>query len=350
MSLVSELFPEVLGLEDYVRQDLTFAVIGFGKMGILHGAILNLLKPNCVKAVVDKSRLLTFGASRLTKTVRFYKDLDEMMKRENPDAVYVTTPAQSHYAVVSSLLEAGTKYIFVEKPPTTSYGELISLIEKTRSDQRVMVGFQKRYSLPFRHAKMLLSKSIVGVVEQVHGYIKSSDITTPTTRFDILGRGVLLDVGVHLVDLLVWIFGANGVEASSYRRIHTRVDDCFEARLSTKSNVRVDLEVTWSSPEHRLPETLLEVQGSEGTLRVTEDYVNVSLKEKHPLLRDKAELAMYRPHYYQSVPPVNLADPEYTLEDIHFLFCIYSSAEPLTGLHSSSQVMKLVDELYRSAR
>jgi len=349
MDLACFLVPELVGYKDFTRQDLKFAVIGFGKMGILHSAILNLLVPHCVEAVVDKSYLLTFGGSRLIKTVRFYRDLMKMVRTENPDAVYVTTPAHSHYPVVSGLLEAGVRYIFVEKPPTTCLNELNLLLNKTRNDQIVMVGFQKRYSLPFRHARMLLSSSVVGDVEEVYGSIKSSDIMAPTGRFDLLGRGVLLDVAVHLIDLLVWLFDIDKVETASCESIHTRVDDCFEARLRTKDDVKVVLEATWSSPGHRLPETSLEVHGSKGVLKVTEDHIGIKLTEDSPLLNDKAQLAMYRPEYYQSVPPINLADPEYVIEDMHFLSSIYSSVQPLTSLRNASHVMKIVDELYRKA-
>jgi len=349
LSLASTLVPEIADNADYLRQDLKFAVVGFGKMGILHSSILNLLMPGCLKAVVDRSRLLILSASRFIKTVKFYRDLKQMIERETPDVVYVTTPAQSHYPLVSELLEAGVSYIFVEKPPTRDFYELNLLIGKMRSNQIVMVGFQKRYSLPFRHAETLLSKSILGDVEEVCGYMRSSDILTPTTRYDSLGRGVLLDFGVHLVDLFVWIFGIDKVEESSCRRIYTRVDDYFRARLKTKCDARVNLEVTWASPEYRLPETLIEVRGSKGVLKVTEDYLSVRLTERHPLLNDETQLVRYRPHYYSDVPPVNMADPEYTIENMHFLSSICLSAEPLSNLKNTSQVMRLIDELYRKA-
>jgi predicted dehydrogenase len=341
--------PEIANYAEYVQQDLKFAVIGFGKMGILHSGILNLLRPNSVRAVVDKSRLLGFGASRLMRNIRFYRDLDKMLRIEQPDVVYVTTPAQSHYGIVSKLLETSVGSIFVEKPPTTNTKDLCSLIGRMDDNHMVMVGFQKRFALPFRHAKMLISERVIGDIEKVSAYTKSSDIMAPTVRFDSLGRGVLLDLGVHLLDLLLWMFNAKIVEASRYRRIHTGVDDYFEAKLSTEDGVQVDIEVTWSSAEHRLPETGLQVRASNGVLRVSEDHLKVELAERHRMLNDETKVSMYAPHYYQGIPPVNLASPEYTLENIHFLHCIHSGKEPLTSPRNVAGTMELVDEIYRKA-
>jgi len=98
--------------------------------------------------------------------------------------------------------------------------------------------------------------------------------------------------------------------------MYTRVDDFLRADLETEDCARVSLEATWSDPEYRLPETYIEVQGTHGTLKVTEDYLKVSTSAEHPLLGNKREIALYKPHYYQGIPPVNLADPEYTLENI----------------------------------
>ncbi len=347
--LADELMPELANYTEYIDQNLKFAVIGFGKMGILHSGILNLLRPNYVRAVVDKSRLLVFGASRLTSTIKFYRDIDKMFEKENPDVVYVTTPSQSHYSIVSKLLEARTRYIFVEKPPTTNSRELLSLISRIGNSQMVMVGFQKRFALPFRHAKMLLSEKVIGDIEEILAYIKSSDITVSTSRFDTLGRGVLLDLGIHLIDLLQWTFSVKVVEASYYRKIHTNVDDCFRATLRTEDNVKIGIEATWCSAEHHLPETCIEVHGSKGVISVTEDRLNVNSIERHPMLNDETKLAMYKPHYYQGVPPVNLADPEYTVENIHFLHSIHSGDEPLTNLRNVTGTMGLLDEIYRKA-
>jgi len=340
------LLPEVTEFSKCTGGNLRVAVIGFGKMGILHSAILSLLEPRCVRCVVDNDRLVAFGASRLFKGIRFYRKIGEMLRKEDPDVIYVTTSAQSHYSIMSSLLEAHVGNIFVEKPPTTDLTELGSLIGKTRNDEVIMVGLQKRFALPFRHARMLVRNKVIGDVEEVFAYERSGDITAPTRRFSSLSRGVLLDLGIHLVDLLVWLLGADKVDDCRGAKIHTDVDDYFEARLRTEDDVKIRMEVTWSSPEYRVPETCIEVHGSKGQLTVTEDCLKAKSVDPHEMLPDKNELLMYKPQYYQGFPPVNIADPEYTIEDMHFLSSVNSHTEPLTSLRNVADTMRLVNEMY----
>ena len=345
--LITQLCPEVVNWRGYVDGDLKVAIIGFGKMGLLHSAILNLLAPKVVRAVVDRSLLLTFGASRFVRSVRFYRDVNKMLREVEPDIVYVTTPTSSHYPIVKHLLEHGVKYVFVEKPPTVNLKQLQDLTSTKGPNQVVMIGFQKRYALPFRHAKLLLESGVLGEVVRVSSYIRSGDILEPTSRFDKLGRGVLLDLGIHLVDILTWFFRVEHVVKAEFESVYTRVDDVFIAELEAEGGFKIFVEASWSDPGYRVPETYIEVRGSQGVLRVTEDYVKVSTSTEHELLGSRRELALYKPYYYQGIPPVNLADPEYTIEDIHFLESVREGREPLTSLEKSLETMKLVDELYK---
>jgi len=346
-TLIPRLCPEVVDWRRYVNaKDLRIAVIGFGKMGLLHSCILNLLAPGAVRAVVDRSSFINFGASRLIKVVRFYRDIGRMLREVEPDAVYVTTPTSSHYSIVKDLLDRGVRYIFVEKPPTVNYEQLQQLISIKKPNQVVMVGFQKRYAPTFRHAKLLVDSGVIGEVLRVSSFIKSSDILKPTSRFNALRRGVLLDLGVHLVDLLTWFFRVEHVIKAESRSVYTRVDDLFTAELEAESGTRISLEASWSDPDYRVPETYMEIRGSLGTIRVTEDYLKVATSVEHPLLGGMKEVVLYRPHYYQGIPPVNLADPEYAIEEIHFLKSISKNEEPSTGIESSAKTMMLIDELY----
>jgi len=348
--LVAEICPEVLNWRAPNKKGLRVAIIGFGKMGLLHSGILNLLVPGALRSVVDKSLLLTLGASRIIGAVKFYRDLDKMLEEIEPEVVYVTTPTPSHYPILRNLIERGVKYIFVEKPPTVNSEQLKQLISIKRADQHVMVGLQKRYALPFRHAKLLIDNEAIGDPRFIRASIRSGDVQGPTTRFDDLGRGALLDLGIHLLDLLMWFFEVKHVTQAEGRSIYTKVDDVFRAELVAEDGAKVSIEVTWSDPEHRVPETYMEIEGSRGTIRVTEDYLKVKAEKEHQLMNNKKEMVLYKPYYYQGIPPVNLADPEYTIENMHFLRCIHEGLEPLTSIESALKVMELVDSLYERAK
>jgi len=315
------------------------AVIGLGKMGILHSTILNMLKPGIIKALVDRSRVIAIGFSRMVKNIRFYRDASKMVLKEIPDAVYITTPTNSHYSLLSLALSHGVKAIFVEKPPTTNSSQLKNLIKNARDETITMVGFQKKYSLTFRHAKQLLEMDMLGDVDEVYGYIKSGDVCSPTERFKPVGRGVLLDLGIHLIDLLLWMFGDMKVKYASYRTFYSELDDQYTVILHTKKgSFEVKIDATWSDPNFRIPETYIEVRGNKGVLKVTEDYLELNTNSNR--------ISFYKPHYYKGIPPVNVADPEYTIEDMHFLLCLTQGLKPLTNLNNTLKTMELIDQVY----
>jgi predicted dehydrogenase len=341
-NLAEKLMPE---LSEPLKPDpdKCVGVIGFGKMGVLHSGILNLLNPGCLKFVVEKNRMLSFGASRLLRDLSFYRDVEDMLGREDPEIVYVTTPSPTHYHIVLRLLEAGVKTVFVEKPPTLNSSELETLIDSKYPNQCILVGLQKRYSLPVRHAKQLLSEKVNGEVERVTAIIKSSDVLEPTSRYSSTKRGVLLDLGIHVIDLIQWFFDVNQVVEANYRSIYTNVDDFFEAEIMGKDNLKIVFEANWSDPDYRRPGLCLVFQGSKGDMCLSEDSLRLCNMDS------EENFHFYQPHYYSSTPPVNLADPEYTLENIHLLHVAEGNAQPFTPLEKVRSTMTLVDELYEKA-
>lgn len=331
---------------DFSGKKLSIAVIGFGKMGLLHSAILNLLNRETVKYIVDKSLVVRMGGKLLLKNVKSLKDTEGLLGlKENIDAIYVTTPTESHYFIMKRLLEAGFRYIFVEKPPTRDLQEFVELMDLSKN-ALIMVGFQKRFSLLFRHAKMLLEKRTLGELNSVNCLIRSGDILEDTKRYYRIRRGVLLDLGVHVLDLLTWFFDEElAVESAEYKSIYTSVDDYFRAVMTARGDIRIDLETTWSDPNYRLPETCIELVFERGAIKVTDDYIKITVREDN----QESQIVRYKPMYYRSFPPVLLADPEYTIENMHFLSVIEKKHEPLTSFRMSYNTMRLLEQLYEVA-
>jgi len=334
---LSELYPEGALLDNLGNlRGVSVAIVGFGKMGLLHSAILNMLIDGVVKYIVDRSFVIRFGFSRLFRRNVFKKDLDEVLN-SGVDIIYITIPTQSHHPLLRKALRSGVRAVFVEKPPTANYEQLRNLAGLA-GGKATMVGFQKRFALPFRHAKLLIDEDLLGRVEFVEAYIRSGDVVEPTERFRSLGRGVLLDLGVHLVDLLIWFFGDLGVEKASCRTLFSGVDDYCELLLKSEEGFEVRATATWSDPSFRVPETFVRVKGSRGLLEVTEDYLRISTPS--------TEKAFYRPDYYQGIPPALVADPEYTIEDMHLLLRLAENRDTDVNLASALPAMRIVDEAY----
>ena len=315
----------------------TIAVIGFGKMGALHATILKMLNKETRVVVVDESKLVRTAGSRFLKGVEFYGGLDKMLAREKPDVAYVTTPASSHSDLIATLAPS-VGSVFVEKPPTRDAVQLAKLVGQL-GKQVTMVGLQKRFALPFRHLKQLVDNDAFGTVEAIDASIESGDVLTQTDRFDKLGRGCLLDLGIHTIDLINWLFGPVSVSTANATSIFTQLDDTVNAVIKERHGVAINLKVSWSNKDVRWPSARIRVAGSRATAEACEDSLSLTPSGKEVQFLSK-------PAYYGDLTAVNLADPEYTLEDMHFLSCINQRNAPETSLRACEGTMKIIDDIY----
>ncbi|MDE7389143.1 MAG: Gfo/Idh/MocA family oxidoreductase [Muribaculaceae bacterium] len=153
--------------------------------------------------------------------------------------VFVCTSPRSHFSICSRLIEAG-KFVFVEKPPCLTSGELKSLIEADVY-KKTMVGMQKRYS-----------PLIQTLRERLSGNAPLS--YTMTYRTGPFPEGdPLTELFIHPLDLAIHLFGAaeikdiqqmgrNGEITLQILLTHNHVIGCME--LSTA--------YSWSRPEETL--------------------------------------------------------------------------------------------------
>ena len=89
-------------------RELRTAVIGLGKLGLLHAATFNVL-PGCrLVAVADKSKTVRDGLKAHMESVETYADYEKLLDATRPDLVAVATPTGLHVAVydVDQILQA----------------------------------------------------------------------------------------------------------------------------------------------------------------------------------------------------------------------------------------------------
>ena len=317
-------------------------VIGTGKMGLLHAAVLNSLEGSEVAGFAEPERLVSCILKSITETP-VHRDYRDMLP--DIDAAYVTTPVRSHAPIAKSCAEAGVAF-FVEKPLAINGAECAELAGTAEAcGVPAMVGYHLRYVETFMEAKRLLEEGAVGKIEGAKASVRQSQkIRRPSGwRFSKSsgGGGVMIDLGTHLVDLAQWYLGsASKIDGIISSAQGLDVEDEAAGKLVTESGVECEFEASWNRPGYRLQETTIEIVGSGGSLRVNEDMVELDAGVKK------------RTYRQQLGKPVQLdvGGPEYTREDAEFVECVAQKKRPSPDAASAARVQMAVDALYRSSK
>ncbi|MEM3684047.1 MAG: Gfo/Idh/MocA family oxidoreductase [Conexivisphaerales archaeon] len=328
---------------------MKIGIIGLGKMGILHAGILNALPSCSVVAICEKETLLRRAGSKLLKKIKFYGEVEDMMEGEEElDAVYVTTPISIHLPIIEQIAKTEKKVgLFVEKPLAGSYSDAQRLFEvASRLTDVHMIGFQKRFSPIFQKAKTFLDEGVLGELNFFRAYSFSSDILSEGKgwRFNKGAGGAMLDLGPHLIDLLLWYFDEPTILSSFSKSFYSKeVEDFVHASLKFQNGLAGYLDVSWSMDGYRLPETKIEIIGSQGKLEVSDDYLRLHLRRSVNGI-EAGRHEFKRPDLYKGVTFL-LGDPEYCSEDEHFVNCLKEKKEPVINLKSGVLVNKIIEEI-----
>jgi predicted dehydrogenase len=196
---------------------LKIGIAGFGVVGKRRRDCVARRSDMQVVAVCDQ----TFnGEGILPDGVRYYQDYRRLLA-EKLDAVVVCMTNDIAAEVTIAGLEAGF-HVFCEKPPGRSVQDIVRviLVERRHPGLKLMYGFNHRYHESVQEALRILREGELGKVINMRGvYGKAKLITFNQpdwrTKRAIAGGGVLLDQGIHMVDLMR-LFGGEFLDVHSF--------------------------------------------------------------------------------------------------------------------------------------
>src|SRR5512135_2718130 len=143
-------------------------LIGVGKMGISHFAILGAHPEVEVAGVCDSAGYVTSALRKYTG-VETYKDHRKMIDAGGLDCVFVATPTAAHFEAAAYALEHGL-HVFVEKPLSLDPELSRRLSDLARSKGRAnQVGYHNRFVATFRETRRLVRAGAIGDVYQIGG-------------------------------------------------------------------------------------------------------------------------------------------------------------------------------------
>lgn len=267
------------------------------------------------------------------------------------DAVFVCTPNRFSPEIVISALDSG-KHVFTEKPPGRRLEDVEAMMkaEARNAGLTLKFGFNHRYHLAIMHAREIVDSQRYGPVLWARGvYGKGNQPPgSGTWRSDpeVAGGGILLDQGIHMVDLLRYFLG-DFVEIKSMCTTafwDGPLEDNAFALFRTESGKIASLHSSFTQWKHLfrleigMAEGFLTVDGMPSTTR--------SYRDEHIYHARRTG-----PQFTVGNPPEEKRffneDPSWALELDEFVECIVRQRPTVHGTSTDAyEAMRLVHAVY----
>ncbi len=143
----------------------------------------------------------TWGPAFPPNSIRYYGTGVEMMEKESLDIVAVCVRGPHHYKVAMEVIEAGTKFIFIEKPMGCSLAEVDEMTEAAETKGiPIIVDYSRHWAPHLLRLQELVSDGLIGDVQSVIGYC----------------GGGILSFAIHTTDLICQFAGYAPVSVSAF--------------------------------------------------------------------------------------------------------------------------------------
>jgi len=245
-----------------MQNPIRVGVVGYGVAAkVMHLPFITTMKEYKLISILERRRSDSLEKYPNAKIVR---DMDELVSDPDLDLVVITTPNDTHFSYTQKALSAG-KHVVLEKPFTNTSEEARLLIDLSKQYQRVLSVFQnRRYVADFLTIKKLLNEKLLGeVVEFEAHYDRYRPELRPNAwrEENKLGSGILYDLGAHLIDQALCLFGVPKTITADIRlqRPHIRIDDYFDLALDygfTKVILKSGMLVREPGPRYMIHGTL----------------------------------------------------------------------------------------------
>lgn len=293
-----------------------------------------------------------------------YTDFREMVKDPELDVVSVCTPPFAHKDATIAALEAG-KHVLCEKPMALDGDEAQEMVDawytsREKYGNKFTIGFQSRWS---RHAQLLKRMIDAGELGEIYygrtAYLRRRGVPAWGVFTDRSknGGGPLIDVGVHAMDLAMWLMGSPqpvSVYGVTYRKFGNRanvynpwgawdpkkydVEDAAFAMIRFDNGATLQLECSWAlNIERSVSQTIL--AGTEGGAQMDPFKV---FTERHGTVLDIG--LPERPVEGEG----RQGEAGKTLEIRGFIQAIRQDTEPLVRPEEALMVSRIVDAIYAS--
>ncbi|NJK92659.1 MAG: Gfo/Idh/MocA family oxidoreductase [Blastochloris sp.] len=311
-------------------------------------------------AVQDTNAARREALCREKNIPQCYALAEELFEDPEVDAVYIAVPNKFHVPLAVQALEAG-KHVILDKPFALSAEEAGRAVEAAKKSGKVLtLGMNQRFNESSQQFRSMVAQGVFGEVYHAKAYwLRRSGIPKLGTWFgsrELAGGGCLYDIGVHVLDLCLYVmgnfepvsaygstyskFGPRGLGEGSWGKSdHTglpfEVEDFATGQVRFANGATVSLDVTWARHCELNDKVDVELFGTEA---------GGSVYGKKIYRHDQALGA----HYTLENPRATVSYPH--LDRFHnFINHIHGEEELCVTLEQALTVQRILDALAQSS-
>jgi predicted dehydrogenase len=214
--------------------EINVAVIGFGLAGrVFHAPFVNAVPGLKLDAIVQRRG---DEAQKAYPSVRILRSFEEAIHDASINLVVVGTPNETHYDLAKQALLAG-KHVVIDKPFSATSAEARELIDIATKNNLILAPFHnRRWDGDFKTVRQIIDNGELGRLSTFESHFDRfrplpREATWKEAPND--ANGMLFDLGPHLVDQVLGLFGAPQSITASVRRDrdNTAIEDAFDITL-----------------------------------------------------------------------------------------------------------------------
>jgi len=334
------------------NQKLKVGIIGYGVVGKKRHSILKRYKQlNVIAAsdVYDQSLL------DLPKNVQTFNDYKKLINESNCNVVFISVPNRFAAEATKLALRKGM-HVFCEKPPARSSREL-STIKKLIQGKKIKLkyGFNHRYHASILKASEIMNSGNLGRIVAMRGVygkskIISFDQSDWRSKRSEAGGGILLDQGIHMLDLMLFFAKEKFKKVFSIVKNdfwnHDVEDNAF-ALMETSSGIIAQLHSSATQWRHKFTLEIILEKGAlvfGGLLTGSKSYGDETLT----VIESKPDSDKGSPK--ETTYTFN-KDISWTEEIKEFIKAIEQDKDIIHGTFEEALLtMKLIEQIYKADR
>lgn len=303
-----------------------------------------------IVAVCDRDAERREATARRFGIGRGHDDAARMMAEEDLDFVDIATTVGSHRPLVEAAAEAGLHAI-CQKPFAEAMQDARAMVAAMdRAGKTLMVHENFRWQSPVRATIRALREGAVGRPFFARVSFRSGhDVFSGQPYLATDPRFIIQDLGIHILDIARALFGEVTGLAASTARINPAIrgEDVATMLLDHASGVTTVVDCSYATRRQpdTFPQTLIEIDGDAGTLRLDAGYRLVIQLDGREEVREVAPPVLP----WAERPWHNIQESVQIIQQ-HFVDCLREGRPPETSGRDNLGTLALVEAAYASAR